>query len=150
MERYIVRYKRDVCAAWIATVSAFPGCHTYRRTLDQARKRIREALAVFDTAAAKAELIDRVVLVAPARALLTRVKTARIRAASEQIEGVDVDDRSGPVPDHRPGIEHTRRGPATGTVSPTDSATGWAGLIPTRRHVAVLSCRGETSPLARP
>lgn len=90
MKRYIVRYKRDVSGAWIATVPAVRGCHTHGRTLDQPRSRIREALAVCDTAAATAELVDRVVLAAPARAMLTRVKTARTRAASEQMKASTV------------------------------------------------------------
>lgn len=84
MKRYVVRYERDASGTWIATVPGVKGCHTYGRTLDQARSRIREALVLFDDKADQAELVDRVVLAANARALLTRVKAARTRAASEQ------------------------------------------------------------------
>ncbi|MBK5298733.1 MAG: type II toxin-antitoxin system HicB family antitoxin [Vicinamibacteria bacterium] len=84
MKQYVVRYKRDASGTWIATVPAVKGCHTYGRTLDQARARIREALVLFDDKADQAKLVDRVVLTANARALLTRVKAARTRAACEQ------------------------------------------------------------------
>ena len=84
VKRYVVRYKRDASGTWIATVPAVRGCHTCGRTLDQAKSRIREALALFDDNADKAELLDRIVLTADARSLITRVKSARTRAASEQ------------------------------------------------------------------
>jgi len=84
MRRYVVRYKRDASRAWIATVPTVKGCHTYGRTLDQARARIREALTLFDDEAGKAELVDQVVLSADARALVNQARAARTRAASEQ------------------------------------------------------------------
>jgi predicted RNase H-like HicB family nuclease len=84
MKRLVVRYVRDASGAWIATVPRVRGCHTHGRTLDQARERIREALALFDVDADQVELADEVVLPAQARRLLTRVRTARTRAASER------------------------------------------------------------------
>ena len=84
MKRYVVRYRRDGSGAWIATVPAVRGCHTHGRTLDQARERIREALTLFDVDADRVELTDEVVLPARARRILTRVRTARTRAASER------------------------------------------------------------------
>ena len=47
MKRYTVRYERDEGGWWVATVPRIRGCHTQGRTLDQARRRIREAMALF-------------------------------------------------------------------------------------------------------
>jgi predicted RNase H-like HicB family nuclease len=60
-KRYVVLYELDESGWWVATVDKLPGCLTQGRSIAQARKRIREALAAWldDEAAAKsAELID--------------------------------------------------------------------------------------------
>jgi predicted RNase H-like HicB family nuclease len=44
---YKVRYELDETGWWLATVVDVKGCHTQGRTLDQAERRIREALALF-------------------------------------------------------------------------------------------------------
>lgn len=56
-----VTYKRDSDGWWVASVPAVPGCHTQGRTLSQARKRIREALDLFDVPSS-VELVDDVEL----------------------------------------------------------------------------------------
>jgi predicted RNase H-like HicB family nuclease len=84
MSTYRVRYDRDRSGAWIASVPKVRGCHTYGRTLDQARERIREALSLFVDDAATAKLVDDVRLSMDAKALLVRLRKARKRAASEQ------------------------------------------------------------------
>lgn len=83
--RYRVVFERDDGPAWIARVPSVPGCHTYGRTIDQARKRIREALALWVDDAETAEFVEDVRL--PSRALeaVRRSRDAR-RRASEQRE----------------------------------------------------------------
>ncbi len=58
MKTYKVRLERDETGHWIASVPAVPGCHSYGRSLDEARRRIRQALALFVTDAARATLED--------------------------------------------------------------------------------------------
>ena len=41
-------FERDESGAWIVSVPRVKGCHSYGRTLEQARRRIREALRLFD------------------------------------------------------------------------------------------------------
>lgn len=83
MNTYTVRYERDETGWWVATVKEIRGCHTHGRTIEQARRRIREALGLFVDDAERAELIDRIALPAGARALLKRVQSTRKRAAEE-------------------------------------------------------------------
>lgn len=84
MTRYVVRYERDESGHWIATVPAVKGCHSYGRTLDEARGRMREALALFVDDAESAELVDQVRLGREVRELLMKVRTTRRRARDEQ------------------------------------------------------------------
>jgi predicted RNase H-like HicB family nuclease len=61
MKTYTVAYERDEDRLWVASIEALPGCHTQGRTIEQARRRIREALAAYlddDKAAARARLVD--------------------------------------------------------------------------------------------
>jgi predicted RNase H-like HicB family nuclease len=41
-----VRYEREG-DWWLASVPALPGCHTQGQSIDQARERIREAIAAW-------------------------------------------------------------------------------------------------------
>ena len=84
MNRHIVRYRRDSTGTWLVTVPSVPGCHTYGRTLEQARARIVEALSLFLDDGVRVELVDRVSLPTEARVILQRVKRTRTRAAVEQ------------------------------------------------------------------
>jgi predicted RNase H-like HicB family nuclease len=47
MKRYHVTYERDESGWWVAAVRGVPGCYTQGRTVDEARRRIREALELF-------------------------------------------------------------------------------------------------------
>jgi predicted RNase H-like HicB family nuclease len=51
-------YERDEAGWWVASVRKVRGCHTQGRTVDEARRRIREALELFVDDARKATLID--------------------------------------------------------------------------------------------
>jgi len=66
MKTYHVVYERDAKGWWVASVRRIRGCHTQGRTVDEARRRLREALALFVEDAASARLVDDVRL--PARA----------------------------------------------------------------------------------
>ena len=46
VKSYRVAYERDKSGWWIATVRGVRGCHTQGRTVDEARRRIREALGL--------------------------------------------------------------------------------------------------------
>lgn len=86
MSIYRVRYEKDETGWWVAVVKEVRGCHTQGRTIEQARRRIREALGLFVDHAEDVELIDDVVLPANARTLLKRVLSTRKRAEEEAIK----------------------------------------------------------------
>jgi len=58
-KRYTVRYEIDESGTWVATIPRLAGCVTQGRSLAQARRRIREALAAHtgDARAAKRALL---------------------------------------------------------------------------------------------
>lgn len=82
--KYRVIFERDESGAWIARVPRVRGCHTYGRTLDQARRRIREALSLWVGDADTAELVEEVRLPARVRNAITRSRAARRQAARER------------------------------------------------------------------
>jgi predicted RNase H-like HicB family nuclease len=88
--RFKVTYERDEEGWWVATIRSVPGCHTQGRTLAEARRRIREALAVAlerpDAArvAEDAELIDHIRLPTGVAKKLAQSTSARKRAAAEE------------------------------------------------------------------
>jgi len=83
---YTVRYERDETGWWVAQVKEAPAAITQGRTIAEARRRIREALALTlddDAAAERAKLVDDVRLPAEARRALQEARAARARLASE-------------------------------------------------------------------
>jgi predicted RNase H-like HicB family nuclease len=79
--------------AWNATIPQVQGCHTWGRSLAEARRRVRDALACSlddlsqeDAArmARDAELIEDVRLPSPTRGALRRYGTARARLQAEE------------------------------------------------------------------
>ncbi len=88
-----VVYERDhEDGLWHAHIPELPGCRTDGRSIAEARRNIREAIAtcedVFDDPAAvaqSAELVDHVKLPAQARRLLQRARKERV-AADKQLE----------------------------------------------------------------
>src|SRR5438270_13191806 len=83
--KYRVVFERDETGAWIARVPSVRGCHTYGRTLEQVRNRIREALALWVGDADEAELVEEIRL--PARV------HKQIRASKEQRDEVETSRR---------------------------------------------------------
>ena len=84
MNSYRVVYELDESGHWIARVPRVRGCHTYGRSLSEARARIREALGLFVAHATRARLLDEVRLPADMRRLVLRFRTARSRAERER------------------------------------------------------------------
>lgn len=84
MRRYTVRYERDEARWWVASVRGIRGCRTQGRTLDEARRRVREALGLFVANPDATELVDDVRLPVEARRTLARFQTARQRAERER------------------------------------------------------------------
>ena len=80
---YHVDYERDPVGWWVASVRRIRGCHTQGRTVEEARRRIREALGLFVDDAKAAELVDHVRLPAPAAKAIRDYASLR-RKASEQ------------------------------------------------------------------
>ena len=81
---YHIAYERDDSGWWIASVKEIKGCHTQGRTVDEARRRIREALGLFVDDAATATLRDAVKLPAKAQKVIGAYRTTRARADSEE------------------------------------------------------------------
>ena len=83
---YRVVLERDETGAWLARVPSVPGCHTYGRTLEQARRRIRQALELWVDDAPSADLLFDIRLPAEIREKLRGVRTARRRSTRAQLE----------------------------------------------------------------
>src|SRR6185369_12114885 len=66
MSVYHVAYERDESGWWVASVREVRGCRTQGRTVDEARRRIRKAMALFVDDARSAKLVDNVKLPAHA------------------------------------------------------------------------------------
>ena len=81
---YRVVYERDESGHWIASVPRVKGCHTYGRSINEARERIREALGLFVKNAARARLADDVRLPADVLHMIEAQRTARKRAERER------------------------------------------------------------------
>lgn len=82
MSRYTVKYERDESGWWVAQVKEAPSAITQGRTIAEARRRIREALALTldsDEKAEAAMLVDDVKLPAEARKAVVRAQQARKR-----------------------------------------------------------------------
>lgn len=82
--KYRVIFERDESGAWIARVPSVRGCHTHGRTLQQTRRRIREALGLWVEDADAAGLVEDIRLPALVRGELDRSRSSRRRARQEQ------------------------------------------------------------------
>jgi predicted RNase H-like HicB family nuclease len=85
VKSYRVAYERDESGWWVATVRGVRGCHTQGRTVDEAQRRIREALGLFVDDARKASIVDDV--------KLPTVATRAIRAYASLRKKADEEDR---------------------------------------------------------
>jgi predicted RNase H-like HicB family nuclease len=91
MKTYRVRYELDETGWWVASIDVVPGCHTQGRTIEQARDRIREALAALtnDKTAASAKLVDDIQLPKEAKRAVVLVHTKRVQASKFAAEAED-------------------------------------------------------------
>ena len=83
MNTYHVAYERDASGWWVASVRVVRGCHTQGRTVDEARRRIREALELFVDHAHSATLVDDVKLPPTAAKAIRAYVNLRKRADKE-------------------------------------------------------------------
>jgi predicted RNase H-like HicB family nuclease len=83
MKRYRVTYERDESGWWVASVRGVRGCHTQGRTVDEARRRIREALELFVDDARKVSIVDDVKLPSAATKAIRAYASLRRRADEE-------------------------------------------------------------------
>ncbi|MBI4533060.1 MAG: type II toxin-antitoxin system HicB family antitoxin [Candidatus Melainabacteria bacterium] len=81
---YTVKYERDEAGWWVASVAKIKGCHTQGRTIDQARRRIREAISLFIDDVNEVELEDDIRLPDNAMGLLKQLEVTRKRAEQEK------------------------------------------------------------------
>ena len=84
--RYRAVFERDESGAWTARVPSVRGCHTHGRTLDQARRRLREALALWIDEPDTAELVEDVRLPAKVKAAVRTSRAGRRRAEEQRAE----------------------------------------------------------------
>jgi len=66
VKTYKLAFERDESGWWVASVRGLRGCHTQGRTVDEARRRIVEAMELFVDDARTAKIADDVKL--PTRA----------------------------------------------------------------------------------
>lgn len=81
VKRYRVVLERDETGAWGASIPSVPGCHTHGRSLVEARRRVREALALWIDGADGAEIVDDVRLPDEAADAVGRSRGARDKLA---------------------------------------------------------------------
>ena len=94
VKTYTALFELDQNGAWIVRVPAIRGCHTYGRTLNQGRRRIREALSLWVDDAEDAVIEEQVRLPATARLALQRAKRARERAEWAQSRAQEETERT--------------------------------------------------------
>lgn len=82
MKKVRVQYERDEDGWWIASVPSVRGCRTQGRTVDEARRRVREALSLFVDEVDTVELYDDVKL--PAAAARALKNYSRLKAIAEK------------------------------------------------------------------
>jgi predicted RNase H-like HicB family nuclease len=83
VKTYRVAYERDESGWWVASVRGLRGCHTQGRTVDEARRRILEAMELFVDNARKAIIIDEVKLPTGAARAVRAYSTLRKKAERE-------------------------------------------------------------------
>jgi predicted RNase H-like HicB family nuclease len=83
MKTYQVLYERDASGWWVASVRGVRGCHTQGRTVEEARRRIGEALELFVDNARTATIVDHIRLPKMATKAIREYTTLRKKADQE-------------------------------------------------------------------
>jgi predicted RNase H-like HicB family nuclease len=84
MRRYKAIFERDESGVWLARVPSIRGCHTYGRTLEQTRSRLREALGLWIDRPDRAVIEEEIRLPAELRKAIQRSRRTRARAERER------------------------------------------------------------------
>lgn len=79
-------FEQDESDTWIVSVPRVRGCHSYGRSLNEARRRIREALSLFVPNARRVELVEEIRLPAGVRRVVQQGTGARDRAERANLE----------------------------------------------------------------
>ena len=82
--KYRAVYERDDNGTWLVSAPEVKGCHTYGRTIEQARERFREALSLFVDDADTAEITDHVQLPQKVRRQVNLALVLRQRIADSE------------------------------------------------------------------
>lgn len=101
---YTMRCERDETGWWAVEVPEVQGCRTQARTLREARRRIRDALALFVDDAETADLVDDIRLPTEARRAIDRMTAARRRAEEKAKYAADSASAAARVLTERMGI----------------------------------------------
>ena len=83
VKTYRVAYERDKSGWWVASVRGVRGCHTQGRTVEEARRRIVEAMELFVDDSRNAKVIDDVKLPATVARVVRTYTTLRKKAAQD-------------------------------------------------------------------
>ena len=92
---YRAVYEREPDGRWTVEIPKVKGCHTYGRTIDQARERIREALGLYIDNADSVEIEDDVrmpasvkVAVRNAHQMRQKLEKARARVNAAELRAI--------------------------------------------------------------
>ncbi len=83
VKTYHVTYEQDESGWWVASVRGLRGCHTQGRTVDEARRRILQAMELFVDNSRSAKIVDDVKLPAAVKRAIRTYATLRKRADLE-------------------------------------------------------------------
>jgi predicted RNase H-like HicB family nuclease len=94
MKTYTVEYERDEAGWWVATVKGVPGCHTQGRSIQQARRRIQEALELAVPDVRRVNLKEQMKLPGKAKQVLARREAAQRRLAEDEAKAQELTRRA--------------------------------------------------------
>ena len=94
MAEYKVIYKLNETGEWTAWVRGLRRCRGRGRTLRQARRHLRAALARFDSESHRADLVEDVKLPGSTRAVIARHWAARRRSRREEARAQEAAGRA--------------------------------------------------------
>ncbi|MHB8873525.1 MAG: type II toxin-antitoxin system HicB family antitoxin [Myxococcaceae bacterium] len=90
MKRFTVRYERDREGWWVASAAGLKGCHTQGRSIEEARRHIREAIAAYLDLSPSEEaaigLRDNIKVPADVRRALADLDKARAKETTAKAE----------------------------------------------------------------
>jgi predicted RNase H-like HicB family nuclease len=89
---YRAVYERGADGRWTVAIPKVKGCHTYGRTIDQARDRIREALGLFVNNAETARIEDHVRMPAAVKLAVRNARQSRqqLEAARGRVSAAEL------------------------------------------------------------